>query len=426
MPVNFRKEVSVHLQTQWKGKVLLLNGWPTWLVVLLTVSLVIALIVFLISGTYTRRITVNGEIITEPHTVNLFAPEQGVVSDLRVKNGQRVKAGDPLYQLDVSRISHTGNLTTTTLNSIQKQQQQLNTIIRQLKQAKQETLANVQRQLAQYEQAQQGLLDTVDSARTGMKSMRHSRDAYESALRKGLINTDQMSNQRYQFFQQQSMYQSLSAQAVQQAIQISVLRSEQITRATEYDNQILQSQYQLDDLARQRAGTEAQGSRMIVAPSDGVVSALSVTPGQMVNPGDSLIQLVPSSNPQFYLVVWLPDNSHPHVKTGETINIRYAAFPYEKYGQFPGRIISVSSAPMTPRELESFSSAPRSASGMISGAWYKAIVALEPPRSGKKALTLTSGMLAESTLFLEKRPLYQWMFSPYYSLKKSITGPVNE
>jgi membrane fusion protein len=33
-------------------------------------------------------------------------------------------------------------------------------------------------------------------------------------------------------------------------------------------------------------------------------------------------------------------------------------------------------------------------------------------------------MQAETTLFLEKRPLYQWMLSPYYSLKKSITGPV--
>jgi membrane fusion protein len=40
-------------------------------------------------------------------------------------------------------------------------------------------------------------------------------------------------------------------------------------------------------------------------------------------------------------------------------------------------------------------------------------------------LVIASGMQAQLSLFLEKRPLYQWMLSPYYSLKNSITGPVS-
>jgi membrane fusion protein len=421
MPIQFRPEVTQHQQRYWNGKVLLLGGWPAWVTILLTAGFMALLLTFLLFGSYTRRINVSGEITTEPHTVNLFAPEQGVISQLMVTNGQQVAAGTPLYQLDVSQVTRSGNVTTATLAAIEKQQQQLDAIITQLQNNKRETLENLQQQLTQYQQAQQGVQAMVASSLEGLQAMRISRDSYAASLRKGLINTDQMNNQRYLYYQQQSVYQSLNAQAIQQALDITNLRSAQLTKAAEFDNQISQSRYQRDDLARQLAEADAKGIRLIVAPTRGVVSALSVTPGQMVNAGDSLIQLVPAATPAFSLIIWLPDDSRPYVTQGETINIRYAAFPYQKYGQFPGRIVSVSSAPLAARELEGYASAPRTASGAVEGSWYKAIVALNNP-----SLALSSGMLAQSTLFLEKRPLYQWMFSPYYSLKKSVTGPVNE
>ena len=75
----------------------------------------IALLTFLLFGSYTRRINVSGEVTTEPHTINLFAPEQGVISRLLVTNGQRVMPGTPLYQLDVSQVTRSGNVTATTL-----------------------------------------------------------------------------------------------------------------------------------------------------------------------------------------------------------------------------------------------------------------------------------------------------------------------
>ena len=426
MPIQFRTEVTAHQQNRWNGKVLLLNSWPAWVTVLLTAGFLAALVVFLLYGSYTRRLTVSGEVTTGQHTMNLYAPEQGVIAQLMVVNGQHVAAGTPLYQLDVSQTTHGGNVTATTLAAIEKQEQQLRAIIVQLQNNKRETLANLQQQLTQYEQAQQGLQVMLASAREGLNAMRLSRNSYENSLRRGLINTDQMNNQRYLYYQQQSVYQGLNAQAIQQALQITGLHSQLVTSAAESDNKISQVRYQLDDLARQQAEAGARGSRLIVAPVSGVVSALSVTPGQMVNTGDSLAQLVPAENTGFFLVAWLPDESRPYVSAGEIINIRYAAFPYEKYGQFPGRIISISAAPVPARELENWSSAPRTASGTVSGSWYKAVVVLDNINGRTTTLPLASGMLAQSTLFLEKRPLYQWMLSPYYNLKKSITGPVNE
>ncbi|MCC3703258.1 HlyD family secretion protein [Rouxiella badensis] len=426
MSALFRKEVATQQQTQWLGKALLLKGWPLWITVSLTSLFMVLLLLFLIFANYTRRINVSAEVITQPYTINLFSPQQGVISKLLVKNGQRVKAGESLYQIDVSQISQSGNVSTSTLDAIYKQKQQLEDIVAQQRSNKAATLANLQQQLEQYQQAQIGLNKMLASAKDGLESMGKSLASYNDSLKKGLITSDQLNNQRYLYYQQQSSYQNLTAQVVQQSLQISNLQSQKVTKAAEFDNQISQSIYQQQGLDRELAEANARNLIMITAPTAGNISSLSVTPGQMVNTGDSLVQLVPDSEHAFYLVAWVPDASRPYVKLGETINVSYAAFPFQKYGQFPGTIISVASAPSTPKEMSGYVSAPRMSTGAVDGSYFKAIVALKRGTLSwhGQPLALSSGMQAETTLFLEKRPLYQWMLSPYYSLKKSITGPV--
>jgi len=424
----FRKEVNEHQQNHWAGKALLLAGWPAWIVISLTALFLVALLSFLIFSNYTRRINVSGEVITQPHSINLFSPEQGVITGLFVDTGKTVKKGQPLYQIDVSRVTQAGNVSTTTLSAIKNQREQIESIITQLQNNKRITLENLQQQLEQYETAHKVSQDMVASAQQGLDAMKKSMQNYGAYQRKGLINTDQLNNQRYLFYQQQTSFQSLNTQSIQESLQITNLRSELVTRAADFDNQISQYGVQRNDLERQLAQADAKGSLLITAPTDGKISSLSVTPGQMVNAGDSLAQLVPAKNSPFFLVAWLPNESVPYVKQGENINIRYDAYPFEKYGQFPGRVESVSSAPVSEQELNSYASAPRNANGTVNGPYYKVIVSLDKNQLNwhGEQLNLSSGMKAESTMFLEKRPLYQWMLSPYYSMKKSVVGPMNE
>ena len=240
----FRKEVNEHQQNHWTGKALLLAGWPLWIVTSLTAVFIISLLIFLIFTNYTRRINVSGEIITQPHSINLFSPEQGVITELYVDTGKPVKKGQPLYEIDVSRVTQAGNVSTTTLAAIKKQREQIDAIVAQLQRNKQETLQNLQQQLAQYEKAHQVSQSMVDSAQEGLDAMKKSMQNYGAYQKKGLINTDQLNNQRYLFYQQQTSFQSLNTQAIQEALQITNLRSELVTRAAEFDNQISQYGYQ--------------------------------------------------------------------------------------------------------------------------------------------------------------------------------------
>ncbi|POC78238.1 colicin V secretion protein CvaA, partial [Vibrio vulnificus] len=86
---------------------------------------------------------------------------------------------------------------------------------------------------------------------------------------------------------QQSLFQNLHSQHIQESLQITNLESDIVTRAADFDNQISQYQFQRNDLQRQLAEADASGALIVNAPSDGRIESLSVTPGQMVNSGDS-------------------------------------------------------------------------------------------------------------------------------------------
>lgn len=93
------------------------------------------------------------------------------------------------------------------------------------------------------------------------------------------------------------------------------------------------------------------GEIIIRALSDGKVDSLSVTVGQMVNAGDSLLQVIPENIENYYLILWVPNDAVPYISAGDKVNIRYEAFPAEKFGQFSATVKTISRTPASTQEM---------------------------------------------------------------------------
>jgi membrane fusion protein len=421
----FRLQAINRQKAEWKGRALLIRGLSPLLIALLCVFFIGLLLSFLFLCDYTRRIEVNGEVITYPHAINIYSPQQGYISKVFVKVGERVKNGDPIYSINVSRQTTSGNVSTETLSVLKKQIANIEQIIAKLDSNKKETISNLQEQLANYESNHKQTTRLITSVRGGVDKMREGMTSYESYRKRGLITTDQLNNQRFMFYQQQSNLQSLNSQAIQETLQISQLRSQILTRAAEFDNNITQNIYQRNELQRKLIESDAGATIIVFSQGAGRVESLSVTPGQMVNSGSSLAQIQPEGKSHYYMVLWLPDSSLPYVSVNDTVNIRYAAFPSEKFGQFPGTIKSISYIPASREEMLSYSSAPKEGAG-TGGNFYKVLVNLKDADisdKGKK-MHLSGGLQAKTVVFLDTRKLYQWMFMPFYDVKHSVTGRV--
>lgn len=386
-----------------------------------------AFLVFIICGTYTRRVNVVGEVTTWPRAVNVYSGVQGFVVKQFVTEGQSIKTGDPIYQIDVSKRTRSGIVSDNQRNDIENQLVRVDNIISRLEASKKTALDTLKKQKAQYSDAFKRSSAILKRAEEGIKLMKDNMDNYRHYQSKGLINKDQLTNQVAIYYQQQNNLIGLNGQNEQNALQITSLESQIQTQSAEFDNRIYQMELQRYELQKERVNTDVSGDIIIRALSDGKIDSLSVTIGQMVSVGDSLLQIIPENIKFRLLITWVPNDALPYITVGDKVNIRYEAFPAEKFGQFSAIVTTISRTPASSQEMLTYQGAPKNIQSM-SIPYYKVIVKPEKQvitYSGK-SLPLENGMKAQGTLFLEKRKIYQWMLSPFYDMKRSSTGPVNE
>lgn len=423
----YRKEAVEYKKSHWRGKALLLNGLPAWLILLLSTLFLMALISALIFGKFTQRIDVKGEVITLPHSINVFSPQQGFIIKQYVKIGDIVKKDQALYEIDVSRNTSSGNVSAAQIASINDKIENSNDIIKKLIDNKSQTINALNEQLKTSTASLKETNRMLQNTQAGLKKMHANLASYDKYLSDGLITKDQYNYQHSLYFQQQSAYQSLVSQKMQLESQITQLNSDRVTKAADFDNQISSQYNQANDYKNQLVESNANGNLIIKATSDGRVESLSATQGQTVENGSSLAQIKPTGNVEYYLILWLPNNAIPYLKVGDPINIRYDAFPSDKFGQFPGTILSISSMPASRQEMSEYTNV-SDGTAQQELALYKAIVKIKDKefKHNGKTLRLSNGLKAQAVVFLEERPLYMWMFTPVYKISQSVSGPVND
>lgn len=330
----FRKDSIEHRKMRWRGRAILLPGIPLWLVALACMFFIVAFLTFVIAGTYTRRVNVSGEITTWPRAVNIYSGVQGFVVNQFVVEGQEIKSGDPVYQLDVSKSTSSGVVSDNQRVVIENQIAHVDNIISRLNASKKTTLDTLEKQRSQYSNAFKRSSSIIKRAEEGINIMKDNMDSYRKYHLKGLVNKDQLISQVALYYQQQNNLLSLSGQNEQNSLQVISLESQIQTQAAEFDNRIYQMALQRYELKKELVNTDVSGKIIIRALSDGKVDSMSVTVGQMVNAGDSLLQVIPQNINNYYLVIWVPNDAVPYISVGDKVNVRYEAFPQKSLANF--------------------------------------------------------------------------------------------
>ena len=178
---------------------------------------------------------------------------------------------------------------------------------------------------------------------------------------------------------------------------------------------------QVLELDEEIGHAESQREVRITAPRDGTVTGIISLVGQTVSAGTPLLTIVPADQP---LVAQLlaPTNAIGFVREGSDVLLRYAAFPYQKFGQYPGKVEVISRATLRPEEV-----AQLNAGGFDAGSapsLYRITVA--PGEAFVSAYgrrePLQAGMQVEAHILAETRPLYQWVLEPLYGLRGSVSA----
>src|ERR1700761_4327974 len=247
-----------------------------------------------------------------------------VVAKVNVSDYQHVKAGDLLVQLKdddfQAQVAQAEAGVAAAHAAIEDNQRQ-----EQLQETK------IDRAMTAVDQAKAGILAakaSIDAAQAALGSTLPERRRQEALISTG--STTQQKLEQAVAQEEGSRAQLAAAQASLQESNAALLSSQAAVEAEHKGLLVLKSsEAQLAaSLAASKAALAAARSGLdytrIVAPTDGVVGARQVRPGQMVNPGTQVISLVEDD-------VWVLANycetQLRHVEVGDAAEIKVDAFP---------------------------------------------------------------------------------------------------
>ncbi|HEY8069107.1 MAG TPA: HlyD family type I secretion periplasmic adaptor subunit [Burkholderiales bacterium] len=150
------------------------------------------------------------------------------------------------------------------------------------------------------------------------------------------------------------------------------------------------------------------------SPADGVVKDLATqTPGAVLSPGTVLMTLVPDGE-ALVAEVWLANQDAGFVTEGQNAKLKLASFPFQRYGMLDARVARVS-ADSTERGGETAKTA--GADGTRpSGVAYAYRAQLEPLtqelRVGEAYFALLPGMQLTAEIKLAERTVLEYVLSP--------------
>src|SRR5438552_3653821 len=104
--VLFRQEaIDFQQYNRQGGHVVLLQPPSIKITTWCIVTVVVVVITFLSFEQYARKETVIGYLTPTAGTAKIFAPQQGAIREVYVKEGQQVEKGQPLLAVETSQIA---------------------------------------------------------------------------------------------------------------------------------------------------------------------------------------------------------------------------------------------------------------------------------------------------------------------------------
>jgi membrane fusion protein len=143
--------------------------------------------------------------------------------------------------------------------------------------------------------------------------------------------------------------------------------------------------------------------------------------GYSVTPATALASLLPS-DAKLQAKLFAPSSAVGFVRPDQLVQLRYQAFPYQKFGHHAGQVLQVSRTPLHTTELASLPLPESLKATPAAEPLYPITVTLDQQsvQAYGQAQPLVPGMQLEADVLLDRRRLIEWIFEPLLS----VTGRV--
>ncbi len=412
----FRAEVIEGRRQGWLGSIQLIRPVPLQVLTGLVAITAILVAIYFSLGEYTRKARVTGYLVPDQGVIRLLAPQAATVLERHVVEGQAVRQGELLFVLSLDRSTMSGETQAAVQASLSARERSLQAASQQKLRLQEAQRLALDQQLLDMRQELAQMAAEAALHRQRLTLARQAEERLESLRHDNFVSAAQVQSKAEEVLGLRAQLQSLERQQAAHRREIDTLEAQR--RELPLHAEARQGEIDRDLAALAQASAENEALRRIVvrAPSDGTVSAVLAEQGQSVSTTLPLASLVPSGA-LMQAHLFAPSSAMGFVRADQVVQLRYQAYPYQKFGHQGGRVLEVSRTPLQPNEMSGLALPAANGEPL-----YRITVALDRQavQAYGRAQPLSPGMQLEADVLLDRRRLIEWIFEPVLSVAGKV------
>ncbi len=346
--------------------------------------------------------TARGRLEPQGKILRLDAPVAGRVVAIKVKEGETVKAGQTLLELDSERVRTELEQTQAKLEGLVKRSNTLELVKNNLQTEQQAQLDQIQQRLNSSQ-------ETYAIQKRSLTLAQKNVQRYKKLRQQGVIAQVKLEETENALLEQQR----LSAQT---QLNIKQARSELKKQQTTYQRQLDEHQSQIVGMRSEIAQNQSQikslnfqlSQRELKAPESGTVFQLPIKKaGAVVQLGALVAQIAPQSSP-LVIRAQMPTTESGSLQKGLSVKLKFDAYPFQDYGVVEGKLVDIS-----PTSIEA--DTPNGKTAV-----YNLEIALNqhciPTKT--KCIGLRPGETATAEVIVRQRRLIDFILDPFKKLQE--------
>lgn len=395
------------------------------------VALFGVLIVWACFAPVDRIVRAEGRIIAAARSQIVQHLEGGIVSEILVREGQAVKAGEVLMRLSDVQASNTAQQSQSKLWSLKAQQARLNaeakglpypTFSNDIPQAFQQLEMNAFHERTTRTQSEMRILrqqvsqrlselsevkTRIDSLATEFDLARKQSGLMEGLYKKGAASQMEMLDAQGRTQRLSTQYNDASGSIarLQSAVAEATARLEESNARVRADVHAELSQVSIE-ISRFGFAVDGDEDRLarteVRAPAAGFVNRLYFnTIGGVAKPGESLLEITPNDGPVAVEARVRPDD-RASLRSGLESRVMIGAYDYAVYGALNGRVTEVSADTVPDEHGQRF---------------YRVVIQTQSAEGLLAQQHILPGMTARADVVLGQRSVISYLLSPITRFK---------
>lgn len=407
----FRPEVLENRQRDWLGSIQLIRPVSLAVLTAFVVATAVAVASYLVLGEYTRKARVSGYLVPDQGVIRLMSPQAATLVEAFAVEGAAVRQGDVLFVLSVGQSTLSGDTQTAVRSSLAMREQSLQGAARQRGALEQNQLAALDRQIDDMRRELGAMAAESDLQRERLSLAQQAQARLESLRNDNFVSSAQVQSKAEEVLGLKAQTQALERQRSAHLREIAALQAQRRELPMRAQAQQGEIHRDLAALAQQSAENEARQRIVVRAPQDGVLTGVLAQVGQTVTPSVAMASLLPA-NARLQAQLFAPSSAVGFVRPNQKVQLRYQAFPYQKFGHQTGAVALVSRAPLQGTELAGLPM--QATANAASEPLYRITVTLDQQSVAAygQSQALVPGMQLEADVLLDRRRLIEWLFEP--------------